>query len=74
YFGEVALFDDAPHWEGAIALEDCTLLKLEKSRFISLVTQRPHILLEICRFLSQRLRDSDRVSPSTTEAVGSIVL
>ena len=59
YFGEVALFDDAPHWGGAIALEDCTLLKLEKNRFISLMTQRPHIILEICRFLSQRLRETD---------------
>lgn len=59
YFGEVALFDDAPHWDGAVALEDCTLLKLEKNRFISLMTQRPHIILEICRFLSQRLRETD---------------
>ena len=59
YFGEVALFDDAPHWDGAIAYEDCTLLKLEKNRFISLMTQRPHIILEICRFMSQRLRETD---------------
>ncbi len=60
YFGEVALFDDAPRWNGAIALEDCTLLKLDKGRFLSLMTQRPHIILEICRFLSQRLRETDR--------------
>ncbi|MBE9032079.1 cyclic nucleotide-binding domain-containing protein [filamentous cyanobacterium LEGE 11480] len=60
YFGEVALFDDAPRWNGAIALEDCTLLKLEKQRFLSLMTQRPQIILEICRFLSQRLRETDR--------------
>lgn len=59
YFGEVALFDDAPHWDGSVALEDCTLLKLEKNRFLSLMTQRPHIILEICRFLSQRLRETD---------------
>ena len=59
YFGEIALFDDAPRWDGAIALEDSTLLKLEKSRFISLVSQRPHIILEACRFLSQRLRETD---------------
>ncbi|MEL7503689.1 MAG: cyclic nucleotide-binding domain-containing protein [Cyanobacteria bacterium J06554_6] len=59
YFGEVALFDDAPRWDSAIALTDCTLLKLEKNRFLSLITQRPHIILEICRFLSQRLRETD---------------
>ncbi|WP_051039694.1 cyclic nucleotide-binding domain-containing protein [Synechococcus sp. PCC 7336] len=60
YFGEVALFDDAPRWNGAIAIADCTLLKLGKSRFLSLIAQRPHIILEICRFLSQRLRETDK--------------
>ncbi len=60
YFGEVALFDDAPHWDEAIAISDCTLLKLDKNRFINLITQRPHIILEICRFLSQRLRETDK--------------
>ena len=56
----MSLFDNAPRWDGAIALQDCTLLKLEKKRFISLITQRPHIILEICRFLSQRLRETDK--------------
>ncbi len=60
YFGEIALFDDAPRWNGAIAASDCMLLKLEKQRFISLTTQRPHILLEICRFMSQQLRETDK--------------
>lgn len=60
YFGEIALFDDAPRWNGAIAKTDCMLLKLEKQRFISLTTQRPHILLEICRFMSQQLRETDK--------------
>ncbi len=63
HFGEVALFDDAPRWNGAIAVEDCTLFKLEKSSFISLITQRPHIVLEICRFFSQRLRETDKYFP-----------
>ncbi|MEM9806149.1 MAG: cyclic nucleotide-binding domain-containing protein [Cyanobacteria bacterium P01_D01_bin.56] len=60
YFGEIALFDDAPRWNGAITQDDCLLLKLEKQRFISLTTQRPHILLEICRFMSQQLRETDK--------------
>lgn len=67
YFGELALFDDAPNWEGAIALQDCTLLKLEKSRFISLIGQKPHIILEICRFLSQRLRETDKFRSNHTK-------
>ena len=68
YFGEVALFDDAPRWDSAIALQDCTLLKLEKNRFLSLISQRPHIILEICRFLSQRLREVDKRHSNKTLA------
>ena len=60
HFGEIALFDDAPRWNGAVAVENCTLLKLEKNRFISLITQRPQIVLEICKFFSQRLRETDK--------------
>jgi hypothetical protein len=60
YFGEIALFDEALRWDGAIALEDSTLLCLEKKRFISLISQRPHIILELCRFLSRRLRETDK--------------
>ena len=60
YFGEIALFDEATRWDSAIALEDSVLLCLEKKRFISLISQRPHIILEICRFLSQRLRETDK--------------
>lgn len=56
----MTLFDNAPRWNGAIALKDCTLLKLEKNCFISLITQLPPIVLEICRFLSQRLRETDK--------------
>lgn len=59
FFGEVALFDDAPRWYSAIAQADCLLLKLEKQRFLSLIAQRSHIILEICGFLSRRLRETD---------------
>ena len=60
YFGEIALFDEALRCDGAIALEDSTLLCLEKKRFISLISQRPQIILELCRFLSRRLRETDK--------------
>lgn len=60
HFGEIALFDEAPRWDSAIALEYSVLLCLEKKRFLSLISQRPHIVLEICRFLSQRLRETEK--------------
>ena len=73
YFGEVALFDNAPRWDGAIALQDSTLLKLEKKRFISLITQRPHIILEICRFLSKRLRETDKYTSATKKLPSTLI-
>lgn len=73
YFGEVALFDNAPRWDGAIALSNCTLLKLEKKRFISLITQRPHIILEICHFLSKRLRETDKYTSSAKKLPSTLV-
>lgn len=57
HFGEISLFEDCLHSANAIAAEHCILLSLEKNRFVSLVTQRPQILWEICKFLSRRLRD-----------------
>ena len=73
YFGEVALFDNAPRWDGAIALQDSILLKLEKKRFISLITQRPQIILEICRFLSKRLRETDKYTSSPKKIPSTLV-
>jgi HEAT repeat protein len=55
-FGEMALFDDSPRSATAVSKTDCTLLTLERSRFSSLLTQRPEMGLEICRVLSLRLR------------------
>ena len=43
----IRIYDEVPCWDGAIALEDSVLLCLEKKRFVSLISQRPHIILEI---------------------------
>lgn len=69
YFGEIAIFDDAPRWDTAVTLEQSILLKLEKKRFLSLISQRPHIILEICRFLSQRLRETNQYLSSEPSEV-----
>jgi hypothetical protein len=47
-------------WEGAIAIEDCTLLKLEKNGIVNLIAHHPQIVLEFCGYLSQRLRETER--------------
>lgn len=60
YFGKIALFDEAPLWDSAIALQNSVLLSLEEKRFISLISQRPQIILEICRLSSMRLRKTKK--------------
>lgn len=57
-FGEMALFDDFPRSASVVAAGDCTLLKLDKNSLFSLIIQRPQIVLEFCRELSQRLRNT----------------
>lgn len=68
-FGEMALFDDAPRSATARATSDATLLTLERSRFLTLVAQRPEIAVEICRVLSLRLREAnERLGRATADA------
>jgi HEAT repeat protein/Na+/melibiose symporter-like transporter len=68
-FGEMALFDDSPRSATAIAANDATLLTLERSRFLTLVAQRPEIAVEICRVLSLRLREAnERLGRATADA------
>jgi len=58
YFGEMALFDNAPRSATAIAETDCTLLTLQQQDFQNLVSQRPEIVTQICKTLSLRLRET----------------
>jgi HEAT repeat protein len=68
-FGEMALFDDSPRSATAQAASDATLLTLERSRFLTLVAQRPEIAVEICRVLSLRLREAnERLGRATADA------
>jgi CRP-like cAMP-binding protein len=60
YFGEIALFDNQPRTATVVAHNDCILLRLSQKVFLDLARQRPEILLNICRVLSQRLRDVEK--------------
>jgi CRP-like cAMP-binding protein len=59
YFGEMELFDTFPRSTGAFADTDCTLLLLDSKRLLSLVIQRSQIMVELCKSLSQRLRETE---------------
>ncbi|OLP17887.1 hypothetical protein BST81_12570 [Leptolyngbya sp. 'hensonii'] len=59
YFGDMALFDQEPRSATAVARSDCTLLTLGRTHFHSLISQRPEIILQMCRILSLRLRETN---------------
>lgn len=56
FFGEMALFDDEPRSATCRAETATTLLRLDRSRFHSLMEQLPRLGIEISRVLSLRLR------------------
>jgi CRP-like cAMP-binding protein len=60
FFGEMALFDDGPRSATVVALDDVEVLALERDRFHSLVRQRPSVLMEVCRTLVLRLRQTEQ--------------
>jgi hypothetical protein len=60
YFGDMALFDNAPRSATVVAESDCTLLILGRTHFQSLITQRPEIVLQMCKTLSDRLRETNQ--------------
>ena len=55
-FGTWALFDDEPRVATASALEDCTLLRLNKEDFYDLLADHSQITQGLLKTLSMRLR------------------
>lgn len=55
-FGEMPLFDDEPFAATAIAETDCVVLRLHKSAFLELLTERPDIHFAFTKMMSQRIR------------------
>jgi hypothetical protein len=56
YFGEMAVFEDQPRSAGAVAARSTTLRVLRKDRFQAIVHEHPEVMLEVIKYLSQRLR------------------
>ena len=56
YFGEMALFDDAPRSATIRAGGESRMLVLHKREFTEIVREYPQIALEICKVLSLRIR------------------
>ncbi len=66
YFGEMNLFDESPHTDTAVALQDTLTLNLRREPLIALARQYPDLSLELINVLSQRLRETtDQVARLT---------
>lgn len=56
YFGDLALFDDAPRSASVVALEPCRLLVISKSVLRQALAERPEIALMLLKGLASRVR------------------
>ena len=68
-FGEMNLFDNSPRSASALAIEDTLVLKLRREPLVTLMRQYPDMLLELVKFLSQRIRDANDQIAHLTRAM-----
>ncbi len=61
FFGEMSLLDNQPRSANVLALEDSTLLVLERRAFAEHLQQYPRTALNILAEMSRRLRRADAV-------------
>ncbi|MCP4140739.1 MAG: cyclic nucleotide-binding domain-containing protein [Chloroflexi bacterium] len=57
YFGEMALFEDAPRAATIRTVEKSWLLALPKNEFAEIVREYPQIALHICKAFGGRIRE-----------------
>lgn len=60
FFGEMSLFDGMPRAASVRAVEDLTMVRLDKQAFLSAVKKSPTMALALVGGLVSRLRDADR--------------
>ena len=65
-FGEIALLDGRPRSADATAVEDCTLLVIERRHFLPFLLANQDLVLRMLSVLCQRLRQ-------TSDALGDMV-
>jgi signal transduction histidine kinase len=63
-FGEMALLEDLPYSSTVIALEELSLLGINRKRFHQFVTEMPSLSIKIMEMLSLRLRATDEARAS----------
>ena len=66
FFGEMAIFENAPRSATAVAIEEAELLMLSPDKFKQTIYQKPDMVFEIFRELSARLRRREEESMTRT--------
>lgn len=59
FFGEMALFEDAPRSATAMALENTEVLALDKEALLKLIQSDPNMALNMLKKMSERIRKID---------------
>lgn len=54
-FGESYLLTDKPYAVNAVAVTDCTIIKLDKHSYLNLVLKNPHLFLKVNTYTAERL-------------------
>jgi CRP-like cAMP-binding protein len=68
YFGERTIFDEAPHENRAVAVDQVHLLVVRREPLLTLVRRSPDLSLSLVTVLSQRLREADAKLAARTRA------
>src|SRR5687768_16587941 len=60
-FGELSLFDGGPRTASALALEEATLLVLDRDDLLAFLKQHPAASLDLLTTMGQRIRTTDAI-------------
>jgi len=60
-FGELSLFDGGPRTASALALEDSTMLVLDRDDLLAFLQQHPAAALDLLTTMGQRIRSTDAI-------------
>jgi CRP-like cAMP-binding protein len=55
-FGEIAVMDGLPRTAGAVALEDTSLIVINRADFLRLLEREPRLAIQLLKLLCERLR------------------
>lgn len=59
YFGEMSVFDDYPRSANVRAVNDVTVMRIDRDSFRALLKSNPAALFQMCTVFSHRLRNTN---------------